>query len=287
MVDDVERFLPALRNVLSKYDGIAFAYLFGSFAKGIAVDRSDLDIGIYFSPKNVPLDLEDDVYFESEESIWNGLEAAIDREVDLVVLNRAPATVCAAVLHDGHCLFIRNRSIFLEFLLRASTQAADFRDFEREFYEIKRRSSSLNEIDRNRLFRILDFCKDELSDLERTDRSLEQYTTDRVIRRNLERMIENIVNSGIDIAKILLAAEKRPIPQTYRETMRNLIQIEGFDESLVERLSANTRLRNILAHEYLDIRLSRIKSFLTTASVDYATLVQTVEEYLETQGTNQ
>ena len=136
--------------------------------------------------------------------------------------------------------------------------------------------------DRSRLIRYLDFLEDELSDFPkfcRVDRSA--YISDRDLRRNLERWIENIVNCSIDIAKILLASEGREIPGSYREILKALGSIPPFGETLGEEISQWAALRNILAHEYLDLRWSLIEKFLQSAEPVCRKLVDKVKARLE------
>lgn len=267
---------------LSSCHTIAFAYLFGSFAKDNQLAHSDVDIGIYFYPQNEPFDIENDVYFEQEDQIWSELEKSLGREVDLVVLNRSPATVCAAVLQEGVPVFIRDRNLYWDFLLAVLSLAVDFREFEREFAAIKKRSRSLSEIDKNRLIRIIDFLRDELKDCKKDSGiTVSKYKADGTARRNIERLVENIVNGSIDVARIVLAAEKKPIPQTYRETIENLKTAPGFGTIPLQRIASDTRLRNILAHEYLDIKYKNIKDFLSRAIEDYSGLIDAVENYIE------
>lgn len=273
-----------LTDILLQYGEIAFAYLFGSYVKGTVGEDSDLDVAIYFTPRSKPFDLEDEYYFESEDDIWSAVEKKTGLETDLIVLNRSPATVCAAVLLEGKSLFIRDRYVHWDFFLRATTLAEEFRSFEREFVEIKNRSLSLSEIDKNRLIRIKDFLTGELEDCKKINTVTKQeYFQDSIKRRNIERLIENLVNCSIDIAKIILSSEKKQVPQTYRETVENLGLIEEFDTDILKRLSAHVKLRNILAHEYLDIKYKRVKDFLTTAIEDYTYMINVATGYIERQ----
>jgi hypothetical protein len=70
------------------------------------------------------------------------------------------------------------------------------------------RGAVLKEEFKRRLLRYLCFLEEELQDypkfklLTRTD-----YITDRDKRRSVERWIENIINSSIDISKVILTLE--------------------------------------------------------------------------------
>ncbi|MFW6291918.1 MAG: nucleotidyltransferase domain-containing protein, partial [Spirochaetota bacterium] len=115
-------------------------------------------------------------------------------------------------------------------------------DLADDFVRVKQRSRSLSEIDRSRLVRIVDFLDDELADapdFERPD--LERYSTDR----------------------------------TYRETLEQLGTVDGFRPPSVDtaHLARNTRVPNMLAHEYLDLRYSRVHDVADDAASVYGALV--------------
>lgn len=133
-----------------------------------------------------------------------------------------------------------------------------------------------------RIARIIEFLRTELADLQAfSSLRYAEYEADRHRRRSLERCIENIVNASLDIAKILLVGEGLPIPATYKEYFLQLPAIGDFlEESAVEDLARWTRLRNILAHEYLDIRWQRIREFLDSGWQSYETLLNATETYL-------
>ena len=135
--------------------------------------------------------------------------------------------------------------------------------------------------DRERLLKHLDFPKEELKDFPKF-KKLERkaYFQNRDSRRNTERWVENVVNSSIDIGKILLAIKNRPIPETYREVLFNLSNLPNFTESIGEGLSRWVKLRNILAHEYLDVRWTNIKTFIDEAAPAFNELVSKVEALL-------
>ena len=147
----------------------------------------------------------------------------------------------------------------------------------------KERSRSLSEIDRTRLVRIVDFLADELEDAPQFEAmDVERYATDRDFRRSVERWVENLVNASIDAAKIVLASERRPVPQTYRETLEMLATVEGFREhdAMAHRLAANTRIRNMLAHEYLDLRYTQVNNVVDHAGQTYAALVDALRAWM-------
>jgi len=122
----------------------------------------------------------------------------------------------------------------------------------------------MRNIDIERMMRIINFMEIELSDLKGFKRiEYREYQEDRDKRRSLERCIENVVNASLDIAKILLASQDSEIPDTYRQYFMILSASGLIAESSASRLAEGVGLRNILAHQYLDIRWRSIKKFLS------------------------
>lgn len=135
--------------------------------------------------------------------------------------------------------------------------------------------------DRERLIRYLDFLESERADFPRFSRvDWKTYQSDRDLRRNLERWIENLVNCAIDIAKVILVCEGRGIPSTYREALKELGSLPYFDPEFGEDISRWAALRNILAHQYLGIRWQSIDRFLRESESSFGKLAQGVRSLI-------
>lgn len=133
-----------------------------------------------------------------------------------------------------------------------------------------------------RLTKHVTFLEDELKDYDTFESlSWEEYNLDRSKRRDVERWVENIINSSIDIAKIILASEGLPLADTYKEIVGSLSLVSSFDREEIEKLSKWIRLRNIISHEYLDIRWASIKRFISEAKPLYVNFLNKVKEYLD------
>lgn len=257
------------------------SFAFGSHVKGTATTESDFDIAVYFTPENRLPEWGAETNYPGEDEIWGDVERIVGVETDLVTLNRAPATLAASVLLEGTPILVKDRSLYWSFFLGVTAEAEDFHEFVKDYWAIKRRSHSLVPNDRSRLVRLVDFLMTELDDVENfEDLSQADYDSDSSRRRDVERWVENIVNVSIDIAKICLAASGKKIPMTYRETLSDLATIDGFDKQVAEELARFALLRNILAHEYLDIRYPRIERFIERAPWLYGTLIESVQAFL-------
>jgi predicted nucleotidyltransferase len=117
-----------LKSYFSKREDIAFVFLFGSQAKGLATPSSDIDVAVYFYPRRRrPIEFEEPVYYEKEGEIWADIEKLLKREVELLVLNRAPATISASAIRETP-IMIRDWGLYLDFMETVASEAADFRD---------------------------------------------------------------------------------------------------------------------------------------------------------------
>lgn len=272
--------LNQLQQLFAQHPDVAFAMLFGSAASGRQVAESDVDIAVYFVP-DAGIDLErPDARFASEAKLWAASEEICGREVDFVVLNRAPATVAAAALLTGHRLALNHPGLYRAYFNAVTSLAEEERAFAEDYIRVRRRSRSLAPVDRDRLLRTLDYLRTELDDASMyRDLSAARFETDRHYRRGLERWVENLVNASIDIAKIVLASESIAVPQTYYAQITRLREIPQF-APLSEQLAANTRVRNALAHEYLDLRHAQVSSVAAGAPELYSALADAAEAWL-------
>jgi uncharacterized protein YutE (UPF0331/DUF86 family) len=135
--------------------------------------------------------------------------------------------------------------------------------------------------DRERLIRLLDYLESEVDEFAMfSDLTWEIYQKDKVKRRNVERWVENIVMSATDLVKVLLASENRPIPDSYKEILYNVGLIADFDEEFGKRLSRWAGLRNIVVHEYLDIRWKNIKEFIGESEPVFRQLINGMKKIL-------
>jgi len=133
----------------------------------------------------------------------------------------------------------------------------------------------INNIQKTSIVKRVDFIETELKDLEEYKKlDFENYSQNRKTRRDVERLVENIANASIDIGKILLAGEDVELPDTYKDIFTKLAETKVIDTKLSEDLSDLVRLRNILAHQYLEIKWEMIKKFINRG-------MEEVKKYLE------
>ncbi len=122
----------AMKNLkeyfLSRTD-VAFAFLYGSQAKGTATQLSDVDIAVYFyPPRRHPIEFQEEIYYKGENEIWAALERFLKREVELLILNRVPAIIAASAIR-GTPLAIHDWGLYLDFMQVVTDEAEGFMDF--------------------------------------------------------------------------------------------------------------------------------------------------------------
>lgn len=121
----------------------------------------------------------------------------------------------------------------------------------------------------------LDFIEIQLSDLGKfSSLNWQRYKDDRDTQRNIERLIENVANASIDVSKILLAGEEVEMPNSYKDIILRLGTIGVLNTEEAGKLADYAALRNILAHQYLDIKWDKIKYFIANAVKDYAIFIK-------------
>lgn len=271
-----------LKEYFEKRDDVKMAFLFGSRVKGTARNVSDWDIAIYFTPVSDSIEWEESNRdYPAENEVWGACIDILQTDnVDLVVLNRAPATIADTAMR-GKPLVIKDRNLLLRFMLIVTREAEDYRQFVSEFYAISERSASLTQEDAENLKRTIQFMGAQLALYpDFVNLSGMEYEEDPHKRNDVERWIENIINAAIDIAKIIMGSEKKLIPPSYRETMRSAVFTLKLPEDFIEKFERWVKLRNVLAHEYLDIKWKRISDFIKNSEPYMNSFTEEAKKFL-------
>lgn len=260
-----------LKNYFKKRKDVLIAFLFGSRVKNLARESSDFDIAILLKKKS----------FKKESKIWSDLVDILNKEVDLIELSDAPPILASRILREGIPIKIQDRKIYLDLLLEITEMADYFLEFTKDYYKIYNRSKSLSDVDKRRLEKILIFLENSLTEFEEFKKlKRDEYLQNIQKRRNVERWIENIINAMLDISKIILAGEKKMLPETYKKIILETSILLGLNKREQKKLSQWVFLRNIIAHEYLELLWERINPFLKEAKLYLERFLKKVKNYL-------
>ena len=115
--------LDDLRRVLEEDQGIAYALLFGSGARGRAGPTSDVDVAVELRPE-APRDTA------TLGLLAARLESAAGRPVDLVLMEAAPAPLAYRIFRDGRVLLERDHAALVRRKARAIIEYLDFKPVE-------------------------------------------------------------------------------------------------------------------------------------------------------------
>ena len=133
--------LEQLKDYFEERKDIAFAFLFGSAARGKIRREGDVDIAVYFWPEK---DLEWEAFskrYKGESRIGLDLERLLRKEVDLVVLNRARAVLADEIVRSGKPIIIKDKGILIDFFCIISDEAEYVRDWFETYYKERRLAS--------------------------------------------------------------------------------------------------------------------------------------------------
>jgi uncharacterized protein len=118
--------IEGLKQYFDQRKDIAFAFLYGSQANGNATRLSDVDIAVYFYPRERhPLEFEREIFYETENQIWGDLQRLLKKEVELLVLNRVSASVAGSAIR-GIPLVIKDWGLYIDFMEVITDAAEDF-----------------------------------------------------------------------------------------------------------------------------------------------------------------
>jgi uncharacterized protein len=101
---------------------VLFAYLYGSYAKGLSHPFSDLDVGVYVESldKRSCLDLELSLALVIDEKLNHTVQSEVR------VINHLPLTVKGRILADGELIYSRDELDRIDFETRVRKAYFDF-----------------------------------------------------------------------------------------------------------------------------------------------------------------
>lgn len=125
--ENLDQPIAAARTALEADPRVLTAYLFGSFARGTAGARSDLDIAVLFAERidarlGGPLD-----------QLRDAVERATGRPCDLLDARAATPDLVHRILRDGQLLVERDRSARIAFEVARRNEYFDVLPYLREY----------------------------------------------------------------------------------------------------------------------------------------------------------
>lgn len=113
------------------------------------------------------------------------------------------------------------------------------------------------------------------------DVSLDAYQAPDGPRRAVERLLQLIVEVAVDTNVHIVTEMEGAPPPDYRSSFSAAARHGVFPAELGERLAPSAGLRNILVHEYGDVRDEDVHSAIHPALDDFREFAHLVREWLE------
>lgn len=147
----------------------------------------------------------------------------------------------------------------------------------------------MQQTDKVKLIPYVDYLEKELPFFSEYEREIDWrvYELQRSKRLEVERWVESLINATLDISKMLLAIRGEEIPETSREVLFKMSAHIYDKEEEAQAFSELAKIRNTLAHRYLDLRWIDIKRFLQIAPELYPRFLEFVKKEIEKEEQNQ
>lgn len=137
--------------------------------------------------------------------------------------------------------------------------------------------------DKSRVLSSLDYLEKELPFLSEYEKRVDWkvYQTERSKRLEIERWVESLISATLDISKVLLVSRSEEVPETSREILFRVGSLVFDKEVRAEAFSELAKIRNTLAHRYLDMKWEDIKRFLQLVPDVYPDFIVFVKKETE------
>ncbi len=129
--------------------------------------------------------------------------------------------------------------------------------------------------DKAKLIPHLDYLEREIQFLPKYQEEVDWkvYQSIREKRLEIERWVESLINATLDLSKMVLTLKGKEVPETSRELLFKMASLMFDKEADAEAFSEMAKIRNTLAHRYLDIRWQDIKRFIKIAQELYPVFI--------------
>ncbi|MFM7909021.1 MAG: type VII toxin-antitoxin system HepT family RNase toxin [Microcystis sp.] len=111
--------------------------------------------------------------------------------------------------------------------------------------------------------------------------TLEDYRTLRERQLAVERLIQLIVQTGIDINYQILKCLDIESPNNARDALFQIVELGILEEHLAVQLAESIKLRNLLVHLYKKIDPDIIHSSIANILRDYPRYQRSIVQYLD------
>ena len=108
----------------------------------------------------------------------------------------------------------------------------------------------------------------------------ERLTEDRLTRHAVERILSQLVDLAVSVNGYVAATVVGRAPEDYRGSFQLAAESGLIEHDLAKRLLPSVGMRNVLAHEYVNIDLTMVADATPKAIADYGDYVTQAARWL-------
>ncbi|MBC8434117.1 MAG: DUF86 domain-containing protein [Desulfobacterales bacterium] len=116
---------------------------------------------------------------------------------------------------------------------------------------------------------------------EYADISVKDYAADWKIQRIVERTLQMMIETCLDISGHIISDEKLRVPETYAVMFRILVEKGILKGSQLEAFEKMAKFRNIIVHDYGKIDAEIVLGILQKNLIDFETYKVAIVDYLK------
>jgi len=111
--------------------------------------------------------------------------------------------------------------------------------------------------------------------------TVEQYSSDWKIQRIIERTLQIMIETCVDVAGHIISDREYRIPKSYADTFKVLHEENILEKELFETMEKMAKFRNIVVHNYDKVDTSIVVIILTKHLDDFLTYKNAIIKILK------
>ena len=137
-------------------------------------------------------------------------------------------------------------------------------------------------VDKNLILRKLSNLDEYLKQInEYANISSKDYAADWKIQRIVERTLQMMIETCLDVSGHIISDEKLRVPETYADMFRILVENDILKGSQLEAFEKMAKFRNIVVHDYEKIEAGIVIGILQKNLKDFEGFKAAIIDYLK------
>jgi len=130
----------------------------------------------------------------------------------------------------------------------------------------------------------LDQYYSQLKEYENT--TADQYSDDWKVQRIIERTLQMMIETCVDIAGHIIADKGFRIPKSYADTFKVLLEEKILDKKLSAIMEKIAKFRNIVVHHYDKVDAEIVAAILKNDLADFVRYKEAIIQFIEKNKTD-